>query len=177
MIKVILKQDVPSLGKKGELKNVKDGYARNFLFPQALAVFATPAMEEQSKEEAVARARREEKRKEHMLHLAETVSTVQITLYAKVGETGHLFGSITTAQIAEAFTAYAKKAFEDKDVSFDKSKFTSEPIKTLGIHPVTLKIGEGIEGAFSVMVESDDKQKDLEHKAKKKVAKKAKAKS
>ena len=101
-MKVILLKDVRNMGKRDEIINVSDGYARNFLFPQKLAAEATPgALKEIERKRAAQDAREAEKRAEAMAK-AELLKNKVITLEAKCGEKGRLYGSVTSAEVAEA---------------------------------------------------------------------------
>src|ERR1035438_514218 len=101
-MKVLLKSDVPKIGKKGELLEVKEGYARNFLIPNGLAVEASGGTMKQYEEEKKAVERRKEKEKEAAQALSAKIKGITITLRHKAGEEGRLFGSITSAEVAEA---------------------------------------------------------------------------
>lgn len=145
-MKVIFQQDVKGQGKKGEVKEVSEGYARNFLFPRKLAVVASTGNLNTLKE----RERREEERKKEELsrsrQLAEKLEQTEITLHTKSGEGGRLFGSITSKQISQ----YLKKEY---DLQVDKKKIQlSEPIRTLGVTKVPVKLHPKVTATLSVQV-------------------------
>src|SRR5690349_9375087 len=108
-MKVLLKSDVPKIGKKGELLEVKEGYARNFLIPNGLAIEASGGALKQVEEEKRALDRKKAKEKEEAQGLADKLKGLSIVLKHKAGEEGRLFGSITSAEIAEALR---QKGFE-----------------------------------------------------------------
>lgn len=132
-MKVLLKADVPKIGKKGELLEVKEGYARNFLFPNGLAVEASGGTMKQYEEGKKAEERRKQKEKEEAETLAGKIKGTTITLRHKAGDEGRLFGSITSAEVAEALKG---KGFE-----IDKKKIhLDEPIRLVGHHDVKIKL-------------------------------------
>lgn len=144
-MKVVLRQDVDNLGDRGQVVNVSTGYARNFLLPKRLALEATPGnlrTFELQKKVWSARAAREidEARK-----LAERVETVKVRIAKKVGENETLYGSVTSAEIAELLEA---KGFE-----VDRRKLVlEEPIKRAGVHHVSLKIHAKVTARVEVEV-------------------------
>lgn len=144
-MKVILKQDVKGQGKKGELVSVSDGYARNFLFPRDLAMPAdAQAMNElKNKESAVLFHQQEEKKA--ALAVVELLKDKTLTVKARAGQNGKLFGSVTTKEIAEEL----KKQF---DVTLDKRKIVMADIKAFGGYTAELKLPQGVTGKLTVLV-------------------------
>lgn len=145
-MKVILTQDVKKVGKKGELIEVKDGYARNALFPKGLAVEANAVNLNQRKLEQ----KSEDKRKQQELNdaqaIANTINDKEIKLSVKTGEGGKVFGSVTSKEIAEAI----QKEF---GVKIDKKKIQlKEAIKGLGGQKVTIKLHPNVSATVSVLV-------------------------
>lgn len=144
-MKVIFQADVKGSGKKGELKNVSDGYARNFLLPKGLAIEATPqAMNEfNNKKEAIAHHKAEE------VALAEQnrakIHDQAIKLSAKAGENGRLFGAVTAKEVA----AELKNAF---GLEIDKRKITVPEIKELGSYQADVKLHPGVTAQLTVAV-------------------------
>ncbi|MGL4362071.1 MAG: 50S ribosomal protein L9 [Cellulosilyticaceae bacterium] len=133
-MKVILTQDVKKVGKKGELLEVKDGYARNALFPKGLAVEANAVNLNNKKLEDRATDKKKQQELDAALAIKETIHDKKIELPIKVGEGGRVFGSITTKEIGEAI----QKTF---NVSVDKKKISlSQPIKALGSKTVEVKL-------------------------------------
>ena len=145
-MKVILLQDVKGTGKKQEIVNVSDGYARNFLFPRKLAVDATPgAAKELEKKQAAERARETERRLAAEKKAASLRGKV-INVVAKCGAQGRLYGSVTGAEIAEALNA-------QHGVDVDKRKIDlSEPIRTVGETEVIVKLYPEISAKMTVRV-------------------------
>lgn len=144
-MKVILKQDVKGHGKKGELVNVSDGYARNFLFPRGLASEAnTAAMNElKNREEAAAFHLEQEKKQAQQAAAALEGKTVKLT--ARGGQNGRLFGSVTTKEVAEELA----KQFQ---VSVDKRKIAMDDVKAFGSYPAEVRLYQGITAKITVMV-------------------------
>lgn len=148
-MKVILLKDVKSQGKKGDVVTVSDGYARNYLFPNGLAEAATATVLNSIKisKEAEIRHRAEDKREAE--ELAKKLSKTSVTVKIKTGANGKLFGSLNTAQIAEALAAVG--------IEVDKRKIViAEPIKTLGRHTVTVKPYAEVSAKLTVVVESEN---------------------
>jgi large subunit ribosomal protein L9 len=147
-VPVILARDVANLGKIGELVNVRPGYARNYLLPNGLALPASPKrvafFEHQKRvidhKRRMLRADSEKKAKE--------MSSVQVTLTAKVGEQGKLFGTVTGRDISRALTAIGHN-IHHKDIKL------SEPIKTLGIHTVDVRLEADVSAQIKVIVAAE----------------------
>ncbi|MDK2798787.1 MAG: large subunit ribosomal protein [Clostridiales bacterium] len=145
-MKVILQADVKGQGKKGDLVNVSDGYARNYLIPKGLAVEATNANVNVMKMQKAAQAFKKEKELAQAKELAQKLSKVTVTIKAKAGENGKLFGSITSKDIAETLKSQHK-------ISIDKRKIDlPEAIKTLGTTNVEVKIYPEVTGKIKVSV-------------------------
>ncbi|MDR2569704.1 MAG: 50S ribosomal protein L9 [Oscillospiraceae bacterium] len=146
-MKVILEQDVKGKGKKGELVNVSDGYARNYLLPRKLAVLASPenltVMKRQEKE----RAKKTEADKAKATATAEKLGDVLVKISARGGgDGGKLFGSITTKEISEELS-------KQHGIEIEKNKIVQEdPIKTFGAYEVKCKLGFEITGIIHVHV-------------------------
>ena len=144
-IQVVLKDDVEKLGKSGELVRVKPGFARNFLFPRRLAVLATRANiaeVEHEKKVAVARAA---KLKGDATAVAKTIENLSVEIAVQVGEGDKMFGSVGVKDIAEAL--------EKKGQKIDRKKLVlAEPIKALGEHTVTIKLGYEVTATVKVVV-------------------------
>lgn len=145
-MKVILKQDVKTLGKKDSLVNVSDGYARNFLLPKGLAMEATSdninAMNQKNQSEVAKKAKELAQAKE----LAEKLKDITVVIKTKAGENGRLFGSITTKEISE-------KLKEQHKYDVDKKKMVmDDTIKALGTTTVEVKLYPGVSSKFTVRV-------------------------
>ncbi|AFG35505.1 50S ribosomal protein L9 [Fervidobacterium sp. SC_NGM5_O18] len=150
-MKIVLMQDVPKLGKKGQIVNVSDGYARNFLIPKGLAKEATPEvikeLERQKEEE---RKRQEEQRKASEELLSELQKHV-FKIKVKAGEGGKLFGSLTNSNIAEEIEKVLGKEFDKRWISLESN------IKSVGLYDVVVKLPGGVSGKIKVeVVKSED---------------------
>lgn len=147
-MKVILKEDVLNLGDMGEIVNVSDGYARNYLIPKKLAAVADKKNVRELEHEKRVIERRASKLRSDAQAQADKLSAVALKVKAKVGEEGKLFGSVTAMDVAEALEA------EGFDV--DKKKILiDEPIKRLGTHTVTVKVARDVTATVNVEVEAE----------------------
>ena len=144
-MKVILKQDVKSLGKKGELVNTSDGYARNFLFPRGLAIEANAQAMSEFKNKENAEKFRIKTETENAQANAEKIKGKTIRFSVPAGQGGRLFGSVTTKEIAEKI----KKEF---DISVDKKKIYVGEIKAYGTYTAEVKLYQGIVAEIFVFV-------------------------
>lgn len=146
-MKVILLQDVKGTGKKNQLVNVSDGYARNFLFVKKLAIEATVDNVQKLKEFNASQDLKKQKEIENAKELANKIETIKLHIKVKSGETGKIFGGVTSAQIAEELK-------NQVNIDIDKKKvILEEPIKLLGAYTVTLKLYEGISAKLKLNVE------------------------
>ncbi|MBS7360866.1 MAG: 50S ribosomal protein L9 [Oscillospiraceae bacterium] len=144
-MKVILTQDVKSLGKKGELVNASDGYARNFLFPRKLAVEANAqAMNELKNREAAEKFRLETELK-NAKETAAKIDGKTVKLTAKAGQGGRLFGSVTAKEVAEQIKAQF-------GVDIDRRKISMSDIKSFGTFNAEIKVYNGVNASIYVMV-------------------------
>lgn len=145
-MKVIFNVDVKGQGKKGELKEVSTGYARNYLLPRNLATEATADNLNAFKLKEKAKAAQIAREKAQAEEYAKKLSGVQVTIRAKAGANGKLFGAVTSQEISDAL-----KAQFDMDV--EKNKIVqAEPIKSYGSYTVKAKLGYEISGNISVLV-------------------------
>ena len=144
-IQVILKEDVPNLGRSGELVSVKPGYGRNYLIPQGLAVVATAGNIKEIEHQKKLIAARNAKLAKDAAAQADRLAAVEVQIERQVGEEDKLFGSVTSRDIGEALA--------DKGVKVDHKKIVlAEPIKTIGYHTVEVKLGNGVVGKVKVVV-------------------------
>lgn len=148
-MRVILRQDVSKLGAVGDTVEVADGYARNHLFPQKLALESTPANERRVAKERTRRAEQETARTAAAREVAERLAGVSVTIAARAdGET--LYGSVGGPEIAAALA-------EERGLELDPAAIRLEqPIKTVGTHDVPVVLGEGIEARLKVWVVPED---------------------
>lgn len=145
-MKVILNQDVKGQGKKGDLIDVSDGYARNFLLPKNLAKPATKENINVMKGQKESREYREKKELEEAIEIANKIESISVLLKAKAGENGKLFGSITSKDISQELT-------NQHHIKIDKKKFVlPDGIKTLGTTVVDIKIHIGVVAKLKVNV-------------------------
>ncbi len=145
-MKVILLQDVKGQGKKNDMINVSDGYARNFLFPRKLAMEATPDAMNAKKIADDAAARRVERERQAALELRDRLAEMPVSVKAKAGSAGRLFGSVTTKEISEALMA-------QYNVDLPKARLTlEEPIKSFGTYEVKAKLFTEVNGVIRVVV-------------------------
>ena len=145
-MKVILLQDIRGKGKKGQMLEVSDGYARNYMLPRKLAIEATPdaintmKMNDKATQERIAREKAE------AMEISRKLREMTVTVTAKGGGAGRLFGSVTNQEIADAL---AKTG-----INLDKRKITiAEPIKNVGTYTVTCKLGYEISAPLTVKIE------------------------
>ena len=145
-MKVILTSDVASLGKSGELKDVADGYARNFLIPKKLAVPAAGGAYRAWQHDIASREEKRRREREEAEIAAQRISSTTLTMGVKVGEGGKLYGSITTQDIADALGR--------RGITVDKHKVDLEqPLKSLGTYQVAIKVYAGMTSEVTVVVE------------------------
>ena len=145
-MKVILQQDVKGQGKKGQLVDVSDGYARNFLLAKKLAVLATPENVNTMKQQEKARKAQEAAEKAEAEALSKKLESISVKVSAKAGEGGRLFGAVTSKEISEALNAQF-------GLNVAKTKLVlDEPIKACGGYKIKAKLGYEVVGTINVMV-------------------------
>ena len=146
-MKVILLQDVKGKGKKGQLLEISDGYARNFLLPRKLAVEATADAMNTKKMNDKAAAEKEAKERAEALEISKQLRETTLVVTAKGGGAGRLFGSVTNQEIADALKAKS-------GIVIDKRKIVlSDPIKNVGTYTVQCKLGYEITAPLTVKIE------------------------
>ena len=132
-MKVMLLKDVHRLGQAGEVKKVADGYGRNYLIPQGLAALATPGVLKQAERIRENASRERARLNQEFSAIAEQLTGLRLTFAVKAGETGRLYGSVTTSMIAEAIEMTTGVKIEHRQVD-------SRPIKMLGVYSVTVRL-------------------------------------
>jgi len=148
-MKVLLIKDVKSLGKAGEIKEVKDGYGKNFLIGKGFAKHATPEVLEAHRAEEAKKAEEEAKEIAALKAMATKLDKLKVIIHKKLGETGHLFGSVTKDEVAHAL-------LEQHDIEIDKKHIDAKTnIKMIGTHDLDLKLGHGIHATLHVEVVGD----------------------
>lgn len=152
-MKVLLLKDVYNLGRAGEVKRVADGYGRNFLIPQKLAVLATSGAMSQVEKIKDAATKQRQLLNEEMSGLAEQLAALELTFKAKVGETGKLYGSITQQMITDAIN-------ERLNSNLDRHLVESQPLRDVGEHKVRVRLTFDLTPEVKVLVESDEEKKE-----------------
>lgn len=147
-MKVLFQKDVPGAGKKGEVKNVADGYARNFLFKNGFAVIATEGVVHGASVRAAEEKYKKEEEKERTAKLAAELSRTRFTATLKAEDDGSIFGSISVPKILAIL--------KEKKFVLDKSNVVLEhPLKSLGAHTVKIKLDHSIEADITITIERE----------------------
>jgi len=149
-MKVVLLQDMLRLGKAGEVKEVADGYGRNFLLPRGLAEFATPSLLKRAEEQRQAEARRQLLADAELASLAQSLEGVEVAVKAKVGAQGRLFGAITAGDIADELQRVTGQDIDKKKIELE------EPIHQLGQYEVEVRLSKELVPKIRVVVEEEE---------------------
>jgi large subunit ribosomal protein L9 len=150
-MKVLLLKDVKGTGKAGEIKEVKDGYGRNFLVAKGLAKIATDEVIEQYKKEQEEKKRREAEEIQAAQELQKKLDEIKVIICRKAGKGGSLFGAVTKEEIVEAY----KKQF---GIELDKKSIeVTHGLKHIGIYSLDIRLGHGIHGTLHIEVEEKGK--------------------
>jgi large subunit ribosomal protein L9 len=146
-MQVILREDVPNLGRTGDVVKVRDGYARNFLLPRELAIEADPKnLRVFEHEKRIAMRRREAKRTESA-KIKERIEAVALALAVRAGEEGKLFGSITNIDI--------ERGLREKGIEIDRRKILlAEPIKQLGDYTIAVRVDPEVEANLKITIQA-----------------------
>ncbi len=145
----MLTKDVKDVGRAGEVKEVADGYGRNFLIPRRMAILAGRGVEVEATRIRAAASKREAKERDEAQALADEIGNKTVVVRLRMGEEGKAFGSVTSSDIAAALAA-------QHQVELDRHKIDlREPIKTLGEHQVTLKLHREVAAAINLIVTQD----------------------
>lgn len=147
-MKIILLQDIKDLGEKGDIKDVKNGYGRNFLIRKNLAQIATPQLEKQLMFQKERLEKDVAELKQKSLAIKEKLEKTQLTFKTKIGKSGKAFGSITPFKILAEL--------EKKGIGLKKEQILTEPIKTLGKNKIKIKLPQGIETEIDIMIEPEN---------------------
>jgi len=145
-MRVVLRSDVDDLGKKGDLVDVKDGYARNFLVPRGLAIVATRGISRQAESMRRNREARDRREREAAQQLAATLAGRAVTITARAGEGGKLFGSVGAADVVQALQAQLGAELDRRAVAL------AEPWKELGSYEVEVRLHPDVVATVSVNV-------------------------
>lgn len=148
-MKVILLKDVSGKGEAGEIKEVSQGYARNFLLPQGLALIATPAIIKQVGLGLQREENQETVNQAKLAELAEQIEGSKIHLQARIGAGNRLFGSVTAADIAEELSRAIGFVIDKRKINIDK------PLRQGGNHEIIVKLAKGLEPHITVVIEPE----------------------
>lgn len=148
-MKILLTEDVKKLGKKGEMVEVSDGYAKNFIIPKGLGIEATKAIQNEWKIKKGSEENRKEKEKEAAKALAKELTGKIVTVRTKSGEGGRLFGSITTKEVAELICQQLGLEVDKKKLSLDTA------VKAIGQYTVTIKLHAEASAEIILKVENE----------------------
>jgi large subunit ribosomal protein L9 len=148
-MRIILQKEVEKLGVPGDVVTVADGYARNYLVPRGMAIPASKGAVRHAESLRRAHDVRVNKAKAEAEELAGRLSASPITVTARAGEEGRLFGSITTADLAERISAQTGEEIDRRDIHLD------EPIRSLGTHEVSVRLHPEVTATLSIQVEAE----------------------
>ena len=149
-MKVILLADVKSVGKKGDVVNVADGYGQNFLIPRKLASPATDGAVKLRKKEMAEQSSKKAREVEAAKAVAETLQSKPVVIKVKVGENDKLFGSVTSSDIAKAVKATFGQSVDKKKIDLKK------PIRTIGEHKVKARLYKGVQAELTISLQAGD---------------------
>ena len=148
-MKIVLRQDVPKLGASGSVQNVANGYARNFLIPQGMAVVATPGELKVAAHNQAVQDRKVVKQEQQLQSLADRIAGQRLEFTARTGEGGRLYGSITAGDVAERLSAAVGEDVDRRRVVLE------EPIRTLGQHTVAVHLVGRLRPQVTVIVQDE----------------------
>lgn len=149
-MKIVLVQEVKGLGRAGQIKEVADGYARNFLLPKGLATIATPGAVKEVEARQAADRKRQEKVDQEMRAVGKRLDGTTVTVHSKVGEGGKLYGSITTADVAEALEKQAGQEVDKRRIEIE------EPIRHVGTYKIPVRLSKNVTASINLVVEGQE---------------------
>ena len=149
-MKVFLTKDVPGVGKANEVVEVSDGHARNYLLPRKVAVRATEGQIKIAQQHAENQKRRVDRERERAQQLANKLDQTSVSFKVKAGETGRLYGSITSSDVAEQLSSVVGNEFDKRWILMER------PIREVGEHVIDLNLEGGVRGRVKVIVESSE---------------------
>jgi len=179
-MKVVLLKDLPGRGKAGEIKEVSNGYTRNFLLPRGLALLATPAVIKQVESRLEQKKLEESIDRDKLVELAQQIEGKEIIFEARMGAGERLFGSITAADVAEKLSQTIGSVIDKKKIDIEKS------LRKTGSHQVVVKLASDLNPQITVVIEEEketgtgieaETERKVEKKTEKKVEKKTKEKT
>lgn len=153
-MKIVLRQDVPKLGEAGTIQTVSNGYARNFLIPQGLAVVATDGEIKMATHNLAVKERKVLRQEEQLRSLGDKIQGQRLSFTAKAGDQGRLFGSITAENVATALSAAIGEEIDRRRVVLD------EPLRTIGEHTVTVHLVGKLRPQVTVVVEGEASEEE-----------------
>ncbi len=148
-MEVLLKKTVDGLGEAGQIRKVKPGYARNYLIPRGLAMPATPGLRKQADQIKGAAERRRQRELTVARNLADRIRATTLTFKARAGESGRLYGSVTSAMIAEQMAEKLGQEIDRRRIRLEHS------LRDLGEHEVTMHLASEVDATFKVVVEAE----------------------
>ena len=148
-MKVVFLKDVSAIGKRGEIKEVADGYARHFLLPRGLALPATPSAIKMATTESKDKAQRQARLQEEIDEVIQRIKGHELIFKARAGTKGRLHGAITTADIAAKLSSLTGFEIDKKKIELD------EPLRQLGSHDVVVRFAPGSETEIRVVIEKE----------------------
>ena len=151
-MKIVLLQDVPGTGKAGEIKEVSKGYAKNFLLPRGLALAATPTIMKQVESRLEREKLEESIDREKLVELAQQIEGKEIRFKARLGAGEHLFGSITTADVAEGLSRAIGSVIDKKKIDIEK------PFRQTGSYEIAVKLASDIKPKSTVIIEEEERK-------------------
>ncbi len=150
-MKVVFLKDVSTKGKRGEIRDVANGYARNFLFPRGLAMPATAGAIKIAKVQSEEKSQRQARQQEEINELIQQLEAKELHLKARAGAKGRLHGAITSADIAHGLSQLVNIEIDKKKIELD------EPLHHLGSYEVTISLAKGSEARLKVVIEEEEK--------------------
>jgi len=150
-MKVVFLKDISTKGKRGEIRDVTNGYARNFLFPRGLAMPATAGAIKIAKVQSEEKSQRQARQQEEINELIQQLEAKELHLKARAGAKGRLHGAITSADIAHGLSQLANIEIDKKKIELD------EPLHHLGSYEVTISLAKGSEARLKVVIEEEEK--------------------
>lgn len=151
-MKVVLRQDVSKLGEAGTIQDVKNGYARNFLIPQGIAVVATPGEVKTATHNQAVKDRKVARQEAQLQSLADRIDGLRLEFTARAGEQGRLYGSITASEVADQIAKLVNEEIDRRKVVLE------DPIRTVGEHPVTVHLVGRLRPTVTVVVVGVDEE-------------------
>jgi large subunit ribosomal protein L9 len=148
-LKVFFIKDLSGKAKRGEIKEVADGYARNFLLPRGLAILATPGTVSNVQTHREQTAERQNLEQEKLTEIAHSIDGKQVTLRARAGAQERLFGSVTSTVIAQALSQLVGFKIDKRKIELD------EPLRKLGNYDITIRLSKDVEAKIAVIIEEE----------------------